>query len=304
MTKRKLTKTLLDNGPFDNDAFSRLVYWIMERDSIRRKKESGMAQPWTGDLILQRYRFCNVRREDDAVTRWVAANWRQPYGKDKDLWLAMVIARLFNLPSTLSFIHNAMFARKKVAWAADIMKQQLLHLRQGSKGPIFNGAYIVSTNGRAMDKVEYLLQCVLLPMYADAERLRPTKHDTLASFHARLMEYDGMGSFMAAQVVADLKNTTGQVLANATDWQTWAASGPGSRRGMHRLFARDYTQSYREKVWYADMQALLPLVNKATGMDLHAQDVQNCLCEFDKFSRVLFGEGTPKQMYKPKELPW
>jgi hypothetical protein len=34
--------------------------------------------------------------------------------------------------------------------------------------------------------------------------------------------------------------------------------------------------------------------------DLHAQDIQNCLCEFDKYERVRLGEGTPKQLYKPK----
>lgn len=30
---------------------------------------------------------------------------------------------------------------------------------------------------------------------------------------------------------------------------------------------------------------------------LCAQDIQNCLCEFDKYERVRLGEGAPKQRY-------
>ena len=33
--------------------------------------------------------------------------------------------------------------------------------------------------------------------------------------------------------------------------------------------------------------------------DLTLHDVQNVMCEFDKYLRVKFGEGTPKQVYKP-----
>lgn len=299
-----MARKLLDSGPFQKEAFAMLVYWIAERLSILRQKQAGAPRPWTADPILDRYRFCNVFREDDAVTAWISSNWRKPYAKDKDLWLAMVIARLFNLPSTLQVIHHNMFTKKKVEWRPDAMKAALVHLRHN--GPIFNGAYIVSTNGRAMDKVEYLFQCVLLPMYKDSVRLQYAKGDTLASYHARLMEYDGMGSFMAAQVVADLKNTVGQPLNKATDWYTWAASGPGSRRGMHRVLGHeDYDAGFPEAKWQAAMAELLPLVKRATGIEtLHAQDLQNCLCEFDKYCRAKFGQGTPKQMYKPKDLPW
>ena len=300
-----MTKKLLDSGPFHKDAFALLVYWIAERLSILRKKQAGEPRPWTTDPILDRYRFCNVFREDDAVTAWISANWRKPYAKDKDLWLAMVVARLFNLPSTLNHIHDTMFANKKVNWAPEAMKARLMALKTGSKAPIFNAAYIVSTNGRAMDKVEYLFQCVLAPMWEGRHGLQCHKGETLASYHARLMEYDGMGSFMAAQVVADLKNTVGQPLNKASDWYTWAASGPGSRRGMHRVLGRDYTQGFHEKSWKAAMDELLPLVKRATGIDtLHAQDLQNCLCEFDKYCRAKFGQGEPKQIYRPKDLPW
>ena len=49
-------------------AFDRLVYYINERESIRKLREAGYPKPWTQDKILQTYRFCNVNREDDTVT--------------------------------------------------------------------------------------------------------------------------------------------------------------------------------------------------------------------------------------------
>ena len=48
---------------------NRLVYFITEREAIRLKKEAGEPKPWTSDPILQQYRFCNVRRMDDKVSK-------------------------------------------------------------------------------------------------------------------------------------------------------------------------------------------------------------------------------------------
>jgi hypothetical protein len=34
--------------------------------------------------------------------------------------------------------------------------------------------------------------------------------------------------------------------------------------------------------------------------DLTLMDIQNCLCEFDKYERVRLGEGRPRSYYKPE----
>src|ERR1700680_2117701 len=48
-----------------------LLYWVSEREAIRKRKESGQFPPWTSDPILSTYRFCNIRRKDDRVSRWL-----------------------------------------------------------------------------------------------------------------------------------------------------------------------------------------------------------------------------------------
>ena len=57
-----------------------------------------------------------------------------------------------------------------------------------------------------------------------------------------------------------------------------------------------------EKKWLYHLQRLhqqiTPLVKKAKMPALHAQDLQNCLCEFDKYERTRLGEGRPRSRYQ------
>ena len=77
------------------------LYWIKERESVRRKKEVGKSKPWTDDEILQSYRFCNVRRMDDKVSKWLLENWYRPFYDHQNILLACSLGRFFNQPSTL-----------------------------------------------------------------------------------------------------------------------------------------------------------------------------------------------------------
>jgi hypothetical protein len=240
------------------------------------------------------YRFCNVRRNDDAVTKWIHENYLHvsDWQGEQHLWFAIVVARLFNYPETLLDICQYVlpFQPEKM--------RRALHKRRNAGKKNFNGAYIVSTNGRAMDKVDYIIDLVLHPLWADRARLRLDRADTLESYHVTLCQYQGLGSFMAAQVVGDLKYT--KPLSEASDWLPWAASGPGSRRGLNRVRGRPVDSPWNEDGWRAYFYAVWKTVNAKLKWKkaLSGQDLQNCLCEFDKYERVRLGEGKPKQLYK------
>lgn len=280
----------------DTKPLDRLLYWIKEREKIRHLKESKAPRPWTDDPILDSYRFCNVRREDDHVTRWFDRNWRAKWRDHEDLWFASVVCRLFNMEETL--VHLDKFV---LPFEITGMRNMLNRLRQSQK--IFNPAYIVSTNGHAMDKIVYLMDRVLDPLWKSREFIRPTIQDDLAAVHKRMMRYDGLGSFMAAQVIADIKYVA--PLDGSDDWDTFAASGPGSRRGMNRLLGRDPDASIPERAWKTELENFRDLVNLTLNWDepIHAQDFQNCLCEFDKYERALHGK-RPKQNYRPRLNNW
>lgn len=77
--------------------------FVAERERIRLKKEAGLPRPWTDDPILRDYKFCCVRREDDRVTKGIAAAYRDPYKDDPELWFALLVARrAVNWPDTLA----------------------------------------------------------------------------------------------------------------------------------------------------------------------------------------------------------
>ena len=269
------------------------VSYIVKRHRIYLNRQSGMPKPWTEDPILQSYRFCNAYRELDTVTQWIRKNWREPNYHEPDVWFAMVVARLTNWPDTLAEM-GAPATNWHPLWFIDAVNSRM---DAGKKA--FTGAYMIHAGPNEGSKASYLAHEVLTPMWERREELRPRAGDTLEAFHTRLMTCKDMGSFMAGQVVADTKYTA--KLDLALDWFSWAASGPGSKRGLNRVCDNDDIQApWKEWQWLQVLQEVQEEVNHVLpkGWErMNAQDVQNNLCEFDKYERVRLGEGKPRSKY-------
>ena len=177
----------------------------------------------------------------------------------------------------------------------------MLSARAARGDQVFGGAYKVGTGGIKIDKIEYVAG-VLDGLWAGARQLlRPRTGEPLAEFHRRLEARRGMGGFLAGQVVADVKYV--KPLLDAPDWMTFAASGPGSRRGLNRVLGRPVDAHWREDDWRPALRNLhrqiTPDLERIGIERLHAQDLQNCLCEFDKMERARLGEGHPKRRFTP-----
>jgi alpha-glutamyl/putrescinyl thymine pyrophosphorylase clade 1 len=273
--------------------------FIKERHAIYERRLAGKSKPWTKDPILQQYRFCNMYRELDTVTIWLRENWRGPWKHDHNVWFAMVVARVVNWPDSLYDLAAAIHNGKKIHWnPREFVREMDARKTRGEK--VWTGAYMIHADAApGLSKAAYYAERVLTPIW-DSRKEAP--FDSLASFHKWLMQFRDMGSFMAAQVVADVKYTL--LLAEAKDWWTWAAPGPGSLRGLSRVEFGDLGTKYTDAAWrdaLAELKAKIdPMLAKAGMPRMHAQDLQNCLCEFDKYQRVLNGEGRPRSKYDGK----
>lgn len=277
---------------------SELVSFINERWNVHERRHAGRSAPWTRDPILQTYRFTNVRREDDRVTKWIAANWIIPHQHDADLWFAAYVARIFNKPETLAKLPFPL------PWGNSWKRRRMEEICQeikDTKHPIFNGAYIVSTHRVKMPKVEYYGQ-IFDSLWKHRAAIRPTRGDSLASFFERLSTQDGIGGFMGAQVLADIKWHT--PLLRAVDWETFARSGPGSRRGLNWVSGREVRAVWREPEWHDQLLALRGYVLPKLPLELQSldcQNLQNCLCEYSKYCKVKYDGRRAKQYFRPSK---
>ena len=164
---------------------------------------------------------------------------------------------------------------------------------------IFGGAYMIGTRHTG-SKADYLADMVFTPLWEQRDRIRPLPGDTLNSFHMMLGQFYGLASFMSAQVIADIKYT--EPLLSAPDWHTFAASGPGSRRGLNRVYDRPINKPWKEEDFRFRLldlrEKVIPRFAELGWEIPCGQNIQNMLCELDKYKRAELNEGRPKQLFR------
>lgn len=274
------------SATFSASSVSKLLAFAEERHRIYLRRKEGQEKPWTTDPVLQRYRFCNIYRELDKVTRWIDSNIRTPYEDHPNLWFMLAIARQINWPDTLA----------ELRWPVNKYDPErlkaVLQARKLRKEQVYTGAYMLNCNWHPdwkgeRDKATFTADLVLQSVWK-AKRQMPKQGSTLLSVAEFLQKGHGWGSFTAAQVVADLKYAESWV--DASDWYTFALSGPGSRRGMAIVAGKE---ARSEQEWYIWLMELQELFNARWHFaPLHAQDLQNTLCEYSKYCR-----GTSRSKY-------
>ncbi|WP_371436353.1 nucleotide kinase domain-containing protein [Polaromonas sp.] len=268
-----------------------MVQWMTERDAIRVRKEQGQPKPWTKDPLLSNYRWCNVRRMDDRVSVAMLAHWYAPNGRAEVDLVAAVLGRLVNWPDSLMTITDG------APFQLDHLKvaRERLAARAESGAKVFTGAYVVP-GVPGFSKVDSV--CNLVDLVAS--RSGSFLGDSMAETWSKLIQVDGIGSFLAGQMVADMVHLkAGQ---GWTDPMTWAPIGPGSARGLNRLLGRPKDQAVSqaefERALPALMAVLRPMVPElCADRGLQAMDFQNCLCEFDKTRRLMLVEGKVRARY-------
>ena len=295
-----IKKETMSQMPFISEELVLYLYWIEERERIRRKKEDAEADPpWTEDEIFKKFKFCQVFREDDRTTRWFAAHIRRPLSAEPEVAMATIIFRFFNLIETGRTLldHNL-----HLEWDREKAIEEV------SKQPKWvTGAYIVKTPNR-MNKVKGVAECVS-HIWSKREQLLAAleRMTTLEEAWSFLMQYPYIGPFVSYEIVTDLRHT--YLLNEATDIRTWGNPGPGAMRGLNRLTGRPLDFTRKTHDWHTEMRILYDICQEELTvpgmttdspyyrMPFEMREVEGGLCEFDKYSRIHNGEGRTRSVY-------
>lgn len=284
-----------------------LLDYMNKRQAILLARREGLPKPWTDDVILRTYSFCNVYREDDTVTKWINDNIRVPFANHPMLWLMLMIGRTINWPGTLSEMIEADGAWPTADgnWNAE-RAAEVMQARADRAEKVYTGAYMIRAESDAncdwysWTKHRYITNIVCGRPWADRKRwvgmLDYSGQQSQEAVHKRLTTYHGWGPFMAYEVVTDMRHT--RYLSNAPDILTWANAGPGAIRGLNRLLGRDLLTHPKATQTNDEMFQLM----KAIGLHwehgpLEMRDIEHSLCEFDKYERVRLGQGRPRAKY-------
>jgi hypothetical protein len=277
------------------------TFWefLNERHRIYLKKEAGKPWPWTDDQILQRYKFTNVYRQLDRVTKYYTHRIGDPELRfSPTVRIFNTIAfRMFNVPETFDALLKICVAR----WD-EMAAKRVLHDRASQGVKVFTGAYIITNAGSKRPKIDLVCEAVT---WAWERRVSLTEmivgDQTLENAHRALQQIPLVGGFVAYELASDLR---WNVLSDALDILTWAHAGPGAVRGLNRLHGRPVKAGMGQKAALAGMRDLLAQSQRRGVLGKHMpplemREIEHSLCEYDKYARVALGEGRPRSKYIP-----
>lgn len=299
-----------------NELDSIVKFWLERHKVYLRRNVVKKDKPWTKDPMLQNYRFCNIYREIDTVSEWVIKNVIKPYEKNDNLWFMLATSRLINWPDTLQeLIDNDVWPEQGYDAKA---VYKVLAARADRKEKVVTGAYVVNSvfpkgaNPKDTRKVNYIPNYGLQGLWDKRINLAEAAKDSMGAFVKEMTKSHGWGAFMAYQVAVDLSYSK-RWLGSAPDIHTFTSPGPGTTRGMARLMTGGKRAEIRGDKLNKYMVKLRDKMNERgkelvsskwwtgdyrTGFaELSMPNVSNTLCEYDKYCRLIGGEGEPRSRY-------
>jgi hypothetical protein len=294
--------------------------FMRERHSVYLRRQAGQPRPWTDDPILHKYKFTNVFRELDRTTIWFRENIRDRYDDPSDpakCLYAIAVFRWFNRIETGDALFNKTDAFEQFARSHDVkyLREALMDVI-GPKGPFVTGAHMVYAVPN-MPLHEGVLHCIDRFVNDDGNESafvawdmakNPGDFSIEWTWEWMTRSYFGLGSFLAYELATDMRHT--HLLRGARDIMSWANPGPGSTRGLNRVFSRPYTARPSREKLVEEMRFLLQHTkgdwakeynfwpNNEQFPELEMRDIEHSLCEYDKYLRVANGDGYPRGVYR------
>lgn len=301
----------------DQNNLDLFLYYIGERYRIHIRKDlKHLPQPWTDDKILRKYRFTNVRREQDYTTRWLIDNICKADIRYLQKLANIVLFRIFNKVSTAELLGIPISSFKNLdpIQVAEDVESMLTDTP-------FTGAYLCSGLKTYMRKyagsdsdIESAL--ILVRDLTENRFWRRISHSSSPQEVIDLLqECPGISEFMSYQMFIDFTYVDEFPFSE----NEYTVAGIGATLGLKILFGgtkRKHGLTPEEFIfWMRDNWEELNQYNTQHGgkhtlnpqilfQDLPEEDrvmnvmsIENCLCEFSKYYKSMTGTGRPRQSY-------
>jgi alpha-glutamyl/putrescinyl thymine pyrophosphorylase clade 1 len=271
------------------------AYWYLaaERQRILFARLAGDPGPWTSDPILASYKFCNAYRASDRVSQWLIRDvvYAEADLNAEDHLLRIVLARLFSKPGTWRLLEEE---HGQITWADfdEVGYGDTLDRAFAQGRTLYTAAFILCATpafGYRRKHRNHLALAAHMIGEGGLPRTVATA-PSLRELVQALLRFPLIGSFMAYQIAIDINYSE---LCDFSESE-YSVAGPGARRGIAKCFSD--TGGFGDQqiiAWMTDRQeeefARLDVEFPSLyGRRLQAIDIQNLLCETDKYARVAF----------------
>lgn len=292
------------------------LFWkfITERQQIWfRRVVENEPLPWTDDEILNNYRFTNVYRQLDPGTQYVIQDILETESSRRNKIFNVMMYRLIGRLET----HKFLGFQQLESFEPSEFEERLKRRRDVNGEKIFTGAYMVAGYSRmgSSDKVENV--AALFGEIASHEEYfqQLVLADSAKEAYDLIRKQPGFGNFLSYQVLVDLlypvEYYDGDSILpfSANDW---SSPGPGAQKGLNRLVdSFDKVTQLEVMRWLQEHQQEefsrlnldFPYLLDKDGekMALSLADIQNCLCEFYKYHKILNSEGRARRRFRDSE---
>ncbi|MDR1207340.1 MAG: hypothetical protein LBK26_02925 [Rickettsiales bacterium] len=276
--------------------------------------------PWSDDAVFQNFKFCNVYRELDSGTISISKHLINTDIAPTEKLFNIIAYRFFNKRDTFDRLFDGLL--KMDGFNFKLLENRLDNMT----GPVFSDAYIISSH--PVDKT-YRPRLKHVQVLLMLERLIPK----LPALLSELGNSDGQagleiiekyvamaGPFLSGQILLDCTystNTSGQQDLVKYTSNDFLIVGPGAHWGLNILFGKtlgkkeanekcrflhssqeeyfDRLKTEKNKNWH-DVKWQNPGYCGDGFLSLH--DIQGCLCEFRKYTRLKNGEKAKKRYFK------
>lgn len=250
--------------------------------------------PWTANPVLRAYRFTNVFRASDRVSQYLIGEIQ--YGRSRsqehaEIYFRTLLFKIFNRIDTWEYLERKLGS---LSWKStslqdidDVLNEML---RAGRR--IYSAAYIMPSPrlGKSRKHSNHLV--LLAKMMADDMPSKMANALSLRSAYEQLLQYSGIGPFLAFQYAIDLNYSA----LMDFDESDFVVAGPGAIDGISKCFIGGHSL-HPDQIINLMVERQHEEFNRRGlefgglfGRSLKPIDCQNIFCEISKYARAAHPE--------------